>query len=137
MQQIRDDYIIRSMEETGLPPWQQTMPEVAEDEAVEEEDFPLLYYAVLGMIPRGKQNAITRANLAAKVGLNDRTVRRIIERLRRDYIIVNDQDGRGYYRPGSQDDVRRYYGQEYARALAILQHLKVARGLLNYWGDTV
>ena len=136
MEQIRDDFIIRSMEETGLPPWQQTMPEVADDEA-EEEDFPLLYYAVLGMIPRGKQNAIRRAKLAAKAGLNDRTVRKIIEKLRRYYIICNDQDGRGYYRPGDQDDVRRYYDQEYARALAILRHLKAARGLLNYWGDTV
>lgn len=136
MEQIRDDFIIRSMEETGLPPWQQRMDEVEPEEA-EEDELPLLYYAILGMIPRGKQNAIRRAKLAAKAGLNDRTVRKIIEKLRRYYIICNDQDGRGYYRPGDQADVRRYYDQEYARALAILRHLKVARGLLNYWEGAV
>lgn len=86
----------------------------------------------------GKENAITRENLAKKMGMGDRDVRELIERARRDgYIIVNDCKGAGYYRTNNPDDIEKAYWQERRRALSILYRLKTMRRVLKRLGREV
>lgn len=133
MEQLRDHPEITWAELTGYPSWAQEMLEEFE----EDEDEPRMsdqMEIVLDAIPFHKEKAIRRDALAAKVGLTDRKVRRIIEGLRRTHIILNDQDGAGYYRSYDLDDISRAYYQERARALAVLYRLRPMRELLRGGG---
>ena len=131
MKAIPDDPIIRCMEDTGFPPWAQEILEDFDDAPVEEDDLPGWVRGVLPLIPFGKANAVRREKLAEQTGLCDRTIREAIEALRRTYIILNDQDGAGYYRSYDPEDIMRSYRQERTRALAILYRLKPMRVLLR------
>lgn len=119
-------------ERTGFPSWCQ---EVLGD-FPEEEEPPLSdrEEIVLDAIPFGKENAVTREYLAAKTGLPDRQVRKAIEEIRRNHIVLNDQDGKGYYRSYDLDDIERFYRQERARALAVLYRMRPMRTLLRGGG---
>ena len=119
-------------ERTGFPSWCQ---EVLGD-FPEEEESPLSdrEEIVLDAIPFGKDRAVTREYLAAKTGLPDRQVRKAIEEIRRNHIILNDQDGKGYYRSYDLDDIERFYRQERARALAVLYRMKPMLVLLRGGG---
>ena len=85
---------------------------------------------ILNLIPQGKANAISRTELRYITKLNDRVMRELIEQERRKgAIILNLQDGRGYFRPApdEMDDVLRQYKQNDRRAMSILvqqKHLK-------------
>lgn len=72
-------------------------------------------------IPFGKENAISRKDLAALTGLGDRTMRRKIARARRNHPILNLQDGEGYYRPTIAEylEAKAFYKQEEHRAKMI------------------
>ena len=86
----------------------------------------------------GKENAITRENLAKKMGMGDRDMRELVERARRaGYIIVNDCKGNGYYRTNNADDIEKAYWQERRRALSILSRLKTMRRVLKHLGREV
>ena len=119
-------------ERTGFPSWCQ---EVLGD-FPEEEESPLSdrEEIVLDAIPFGKDRAVTREYLTAKTGLPDRQVRKAIEEIRRSHIILNDQDGKGYYRSWDMDDIERFYRQERARALAVLYRMRPMRILLRGGG---
>ena len=130
---IPDDPIIRAIEETGYPRWAQEMIEDF-DEPEEEDELPEMYMAVLNAIGYGKQKAVTRRQLAEKTGLEDRAVRKAIQTLRRTYIILNDQDGKGYYRSYDPQQIRRAYRTERARAISILYRLEPMRALLRGGG---
>lgn len=120
-------------ERTGFPSWCQ---EVLGDFPEEEEESLLSGRAeiVLDAIPFGKDKAVTREDLEAKTGLPDRQVRKAIEEIRRNHIVLNDQDGKGYYRSYDLDDIERFYRQERARALAVLYRMKPMRILLRGGG---
>lgn len=128
MEDLRNDPIIQSMIDTGYAPWNQEKMAEFSDEEVRE--LPESCMDVLAHLMFGKDNAITRTQLSIRTGLSDRQVRRSIEILRRDYLICNDQDGKGYYRPRDTKEIRRYFKQEDARAKAILRRLKLARQVL-------
>lgn len=49
------------------------------------------------IIPYGHDNAITRAELANRLGENDRVIRDGINKS--DELIINLQDGKGYFKP--------------------------------------
>lgn len=116
---------------TGYPSWaQETLEDFEEDEPRMSDRMEI----VLDAIPFGKANAIRREILAARCGLSDREMRRTVEELRHTFVILNDQDGRGYYRSYDLDDIERSYRQERARALNILRRLKVQRMLLKGGG---
>jgi hypothetical protein len=53
---------------------------------------------IVKYIPFGRENAIGRAELAMKVGCSDRTMRDLINTARKREVIVNIQNGSGYYR---------------------------------------
>ena len=54
---------------------------------------------IVDYIPFGRENAVTRAQLRIVTGLNDRQIREQISQARRDTVILNMQDGKGYFRP--------------------------------------
>ena len=95
---------------------------------------------ILSLIPQGKVNAISRTELRYRAQLNDRVMRELIEQERRNgAIILNLQDGRGYYRPAPDelDDVLRQYKQNDRRAMSILVQQKHLRRALKQAGERV
>lgn len=83
----------------------------------------------------GKERARTGKWISALTGINERDVRQLIEDLRADgELIINDQDGAGYYIADSLDDVERQYRRDYGRAMALLSRLKPMRKILRISG---
>ena len=84
-------------------------------------------------IPIGKENAVRRKTLVMRTGLSDRKVRDEIKLLRRDYVILNLQDGSGYFRPSEEDRelVEQFKKQEESRAKSIFWTLKPVREFLK------
>lgn len=93
------------------------------------------------LIPVGRDNAISRQLLTQKAvfyGLidkkcktQDRTMRRLLEKTRLDFTVLNLSDGNGYYRPSRDDlmDLNRYIRQEESRAKATFRNLSMAKKL--------
>ena len=95
---------------------------------------------ILSLIPQGKKNAISRNTLRCLADIDDRKMRGLIEQARRNgVIILNLQDGRGYYRPAPDelDDVLRQYKQNDRRAMSILVQQKHLRRALKQAGEKV
>ena len=89
-------------------------------------------------IPLGRENAVTRAQLCTLTDLSDRMVRKEIELARRrGCIIINQQDGRGYYQPTDLEEISVQYRQNKRRALSILAQQKYMRRLLKAAGREV
>ena len=89
-------------------------------------------------IPTGKENAITRPELARILGLTDRAVRKEIELAReRGELICNDGDGEGYYLASDLGQIERQYRKDRARALSVLKRLKTMRRMLRDAGKEV
>lgn len=90
---------------------------------------------LISLLPHGKANAIGRDDLARRLQIPDRSVRRIMETLRdRGVMICNDQDGKGYYIACSTDEVERQYRRDLARAKNIMKRLWASRMLLQAAG---
>lgn len=134
MENLRDDPEIRWTLETGYPSWAQEMIEDFGEEPEEGAEMPEMLQFILAEIPFGKDKAVTRRRLCLATGLSDRQVRKAIEELRRTYVILNDQNGEGYYRSYDLGDIERNYRQERARALAVLYRLRPMRELLRGGG---
>lgn len=94
--------------------------------------------ALQELIPKGKENAVSRSELVAETGESDRKVRRMIQQLRAEGdLIVND--GSGYYVVDETDldAIERQYKADTARAMAILQRRKRMRKILKEAGRKV
>lgn len=73
---------------------------------------------IVDYIPFGKKNAISRQQLERVTGLSDRDVREAISLARRNTVILNLSNGKGYFQPiqGEEDDlVVKYFKQEDSR----------------------
>lgn len=73
---------------------------------------------IVDHIPFGKENAISRQQLERVTGLSDRDVREAISLARRNTVILNLSNGKGYFQPiqGEEDDlVVKYFKQEDSR----------------------
>lgn len=100
---------------------------------------------VLQWIPKGKDTKRvpeTAGMIAQMVRLPERTVRKLIEELRNEgHLICNDQDGQGYYIAETEQEIRRQYRQDCARAMSILRRIKpfrhAIRAMDEYNGDQV
>lgn len=90
---------------------------------------------IVDYIPFGRENAVTRAQLRSRTGIEDRTIRDMIADARRDTVILNMQDGKGYFRPLPEERhlVEAYAKQETARLKSIGWSLKAARQMLKNW----
>lgn len=91
--------------------------------------------SITDYIPFGKENAVTRTHLRAETGLPDRKIREEIEQARRrGAIIINAQDGAGYYQSEDIKDIAKQYRQNERRALSILAQQKHLRKRLKEAG---
>lgn len=76
----------------------------------------------------GVENARTREQLCNLSGMCDRNVRSEIEKLRNEgIIIINNQDGKGYYISEDVNEMQKQYRQNQARAMSILRQQKHLR----------
>lgn len=77
---------------------------------------------IVDFIPYGKENAVTRWQLADRLNLPDRKIRRLIQEAReRGELILNDSSGYGYYRSLDVGELRRQYKTNHNRAMSILR----------------
>lgn len=98
-------------------------------------------FTIADLVPVGRENAISRKMLTQLCVQNsliddsvkdkDRAMRNLLEKDRRDFVILNLSTGEGYYRPTVEDiqDLQRYIRQEESRAKASFRNLKKARAL--------
>lgn len=90
------------------------------------------------MIPFGRENAIPRRDLAEKLSMSDREMRKAIEQTRREgMFIICRPDGRGYYRSTDLAELKAQYDQDKRRALSILARMKEMRRTLKAAGVKV
>lgn len=90
------------------------------------------------LIPIGSQNAVSRSQLLTEckeygIADNDRKMRRLIEDARSQSVILNLQDGRGYFRPdkSDKDKLKHYVAQERDRSITISRNLQMASAMLE------
>ncbi len=85
--------------------------------------------SIVDYIPVGRENAVTRRQLCELTGMRDRALRNAIEDARQSgEIIINAQDGRGYYRSEEPKDLAGQYVRNRNCAMAILVHRSPAHG---------
>ena len=83
---------------------------------------------IMTFISKGKENAIKRDELCLLLGLPDRAVRKLIQDARdRGEIILNSQDGAGYYTSDDVGELERQLRRNENRALSILRQQKHLR----------
>lgn len=84
-------------------------------------------------IPIGKKNAVRRKTLSMRFNITDSELRKEIKKLRQEYVILNLQDGNGYFRPSAEDieHVKKFKQQEENRAKSIFWTLKPVREFLK------
>lgn len=90
---------------------------------------------LMATLKPGHSNAIPRKELALRMDMGDRAVRALIEKARDEgCLIMNMQDGMGYYLPASIEDIERQYWQDTNRALSIFKRRKTIRKILKEAG---
>ena len=93
---------------------------------------------LISHIPFGRENAVSRDYLSMLLGVTDREMRKAIRQARNEgHIIINDQNGRGYYQSDDLDHIARQYRQNQHRALSILVQQKHLRKRLKEAGREV
>lgn len=81
-------------------------------------------------IPTGQNNAVSADSLCTVLNIDRRTVRKLISAAQENgAVILNMQDGRGYFVPADDEAklVDDYIKQESARARSIFRKLRTAR----------
>ena len=87
---------------------------------------------LVSVLKQGHESAITRQTLCNTMQMSDRKMRALIEKARDEgVLILNEQDGKGYYLPKSIKDIERQYRQDTSRAMAILKRRKHMRKILK------
>ena len=85
-------------------------------------------FDITNFIGTGRENAVTRGELVAILNLPDRTIRRLIQEARdRGEIIINAQDGAGYYMSDDLGEMKRQLALNNSRALSVLRQQKYLR----------
>ncbi|MCR5652824.1 MAG: hypothetical protein K6F88_03395 [Ruminococcus sp.] len=69
---------------------------------------------IIDFIPYGEDRAITKKQLKRLLGLRGRKIRHLISQARKERVILNLQNGKGYFQPldEEQELVKRFYYQE-------------------------
>lgn len=72
---------------------------------------------IIDFIPYGRENAKTAEELADTIGTSEREIRRMINEARREDVVLNMQDGNGYFRPTPEEKAlaERWLKQEESR----------------------
>lgn len=80
---------------------------------------------ICNFIGTGRNNAVDRFQLMELTGLPDRRVRKLIQEAReRGEIIINAQDGRGYYKSDDLGELEKQYNANHRRAMSVLRQQK-------------
>lgn len=67
---------------------------------------------ILSYIPKGRDNAITRQELCRRTGLDDRTVRKLIETARNEGApILSSSHVSGYWQSDDLNEIKRYLNE--------------------------
>lgn len=99
------------------------------------KEFDVFIYAVYNALGVGYQNALTRRELCQKLKCGDRALRKAIEELRRDYPILTQDDGQGYYLPETTPEGREDAAHWIRRQNRRIQSIKAAQsGALRFIG---
>ena len=88
---------------------------------------------IVDFIPIGSKHAITREKLCNITGYPDRKIRELITLAGTEHIIINLQDGNGYFIPADDEKVliERYYHQEKSRLKANEKKVLMLERYLN------
>ena len=87
---------------------------------------------VASFLEYGKAYAVTRKELAERMGLSDRAMREKLEAARADGLVICcDQDGKGYYLPDTQEEILRQYIQSRNRTMSQLRQQKYLRARMQ------
>lgn len=91
---------------------------------------------IAALIPYGRRNAISRAELAAAMQTSDRMMRKAGSEAKRQGVMICN-DGEGYYQTEELGDLYRQYKRDTARAMSILKARKPMRDVLKAAGRPV
>ncbi len=89
---------------------------------------------IFELLPEGQENAVSRKDLIAITGMNDRELRKMIASERRDGALIlssTDSEHSGYYRPASADELRRFVASMTRRGKATFAAVTEARKALK------
>lgn len=87
---------------------------------------------IIDFIPYGHDNAVTYSKLRRLTGMCKREIRAALSSTRKDFMILNMQDGKGFFRPIPEEEdglITRFYRQENHRNN---EHRETLRPLQNY-----
>lgn len=83
-------------------------------------------------IPVGRDKTVSRSDLAKRMNMSDRHMRAAVSLARREgLVIINDQNGRGYYRSEDIRDMQRQLNQTHNRALSLLAQEKYLKARIK------
>lgn len=86
----------------------------------------------IDLIPRGKENAITREQLCSLTGMNDGAVRKAIRKLIDEgAVIMSGCHTKGYYQPTSYDELDAYIEELTNKGLSCLKRANSAKEMRN------
>lgn len=93
-------------------------------------------HPIVGFIPIGARNAVSREYLVSVTGLSDRDVRRQIAEARHIIPIINQSDGNGYYIPDTDKmeerlELEAWLRQETSRLKSIAYSMSGAKSELR------
>lgn len=87
-------------------------------------------------IPIGRANAVTGSYLASKLHIPERDVRKLISHARREEVIINLQDGKGFFKPAESEGtlVEFWLKQESSRLKEHAMSLRASRRYVKEHG---
>lgn len=89
------------------------------------------YATILSAIGSGSKNARHKMQLVCLTGMNERALRKAVEHLRRQGIVIIS-DENGYYYPQTADELENYVRMVSKRARSTFYTLKSARQMLKF-----
>ena len=91
--------------------------------------------SIFDLLPVGAENAVSRRELSALTGIEDRQLRRQIAKERRAGVLIlsSSESNGGYYRAASREELQRYVRSMQSRSKEILTVIRTAEeALQNY-----
>ena len=88
------------------------------------------YSTILSSIGKGSENARHKKQLVRLTGMNERALRKAVEHLRRQGIVIISDES-GYYYPKTADELEDYVRTVSKRARSTFYTLKSARQMLK------
>ena len=88
--------------------------------------------SIYDLLPVGAENAVSRRELSALTGREDRQLRRQIARERRAGVLIlsSSESNGGYYRAASREELQRYVRSMQSRCREILAVIRAAQEAL-------